>query len=91
LPSKIADYVAARKPILYVGSSDSPTCRILRELHPAFAFGKSAGEVSAGLEALIAKSFTIQRADFDEICKIFCLTTAYIDLQEFIIGSEYEK
>lgn len=91
LPSKIADYVAARKPIIYVGTSDSPTCRILRDLHPAFAFGRSTEEISEGLEFLIAKTSKTRHSDFDEICKLFCLTTSYTKLQEFIIGNAYGK
>jgi hypothetical protein len=55
LPSKIADYVGACKPILYIGQPDSPTCRALKQVHPAFEQGLTVDEVALALKVLIGK------------------------------------
>jgi hypothetical protein len=52
LPSKVADYAAACKPILYIGRPDSPTCRVLSKVHPAFVQATTAESVSSALSLL---------------------------------------
>lgn len=58
LPSKVADYVGACKPILYIGRPDSPTCRLLRGIHPAFAQASSPEEVASAIHRLVERSRT---------------------------------
>lgn len=52
LPSKVADYAGACKPILYIGPPDTPTCRALRDVHPAFAQAFDELEVAGAIQWL---------------------------------------
>jgi hypothetical protein len=58
LPSKVADYVGACKPILYIGRPDSPTCRLLQGVHPAFEQASTPEEVASAIHRLIERSRT---------------------------------
>jgi len=58
LPSKVADYVGACKPILYIGRPDSPTCRLLGGIHPAFAQASTAEEVASAIQRLVERART---------------------------------
>lgn len=58
LPSKVADYVGACKPILYVGRPDSPTCRLLQGVHPAFEQASTPEEVASAIHRLVERSRT---------------------------------
>jgi glycosyltransferase involved in cell wall biosynthesis len=67
LPSKVADYVGACKPILYVGRRESPTCRLLRHLHPAFEEANTPEEVSAALTRLAEQSRRLPREAYGAV------------------------
>lgn len=58
LPSKVADYVGACKPILYIGRPDSPTCRLLQGVHPAFEQASTPEEVASAIHRLLERSRT---------------------------------
>lgn len=77
LPSKVADYVAARKPILYIGDKNSPTCRVLRGVHPAFAHGNSVNEISKLLIQLNKSFDYLKFSDFDFVCNNFSMMSVY--------------
>lgn len=84
LPSKIADYVAARRPILYIGRENSPTCRWLAAVHPAFAQGYTEEEVTLALLQLCDRIQALSHDDFDDVCALFELNGAYLSLNQFI-------
>jgi len=76
LPSKVADYVGARKPILYIGLPNSPVVRAL-EGHPVFAQAHTPAEVAAALKYLINRRRYAGVEKYEIICNKFNLKTAY--------------
>jgi hypothetical protein len=52
LPSKVADYVAANKPILYIGKKTSPTTRALQG-YAGFYCAENEFEVEQGLQKIV--------------------------------------
>jgi hypothetical protein len=64
LPSKVAEYVGACKPILYIGRSDSPTCRLLRGMHPAFEQASSPEQVTNAIQGLLERSRTARPDEY---------------------------
>lgn len=64
LPSKVADYAGACKPILYIGRPDSPTCRLLGGVHPAFEQASSPEEVTNAIHRLVERSRTARLDEY---------------------------
>ena len=69
-PSKIADYVASRKPILYVGKEQSEVTRILSLNHPAFSIYDPIN-IDETILSLLEKGRTISSEMYNEVVEIF--------------------
>jgi hypothetical protein len=74
LPSKLADYIGACRPILYIGRPDSPTCRLLDGVHPAFAQANSPQEVVTALKYLVSVDHNISLSDYRRVYDKFLST-----------------
>jgi hypothetical protein len=86
LPSKIADYVGACKPILYIGNNNSPTCRYLSKIHPAFAQANDADSVSMALLDLSLKCNKVPIEDYKECYKFFSSKYVYMPLINHLVN-----
>jgi len=74
LPSKLADYIGACHPILYIGRPDSPTYRLLAGVHPAFAQANSPQEVVVALKYLVSVRHNISPNDYQKAYSQFLST-----------------
>jgi hypothetical protein len=84
LPSKIADYVGACRPILYLGRPDSPTCRCLSRIHPCFAQGHTVEETATALKELIDRRTTIPASAYWKAYKGFTARAVHRWIREFV-------
>jgi hypothetical protein len=84
LPSKVADCVGACKPILYIGRPDSPTCRLLKGAHPAFAQAGTPGEVADAIESLMRAHEQVRLSDYETIYRRLSSRVVYDDLMRHL-------
>ncbi len=84
LPSKLADYVGACKPILYIGQPDSPTCRAMRDVHPAFVQALDADQVARALKWLENRRWEITADDYQTCYDHFSFRNVYRPLTNWL-------
>jgi len=77
LPAKVADYVGACKPILYIGQPTSPTCRLLAPIHPLFEQAQTPLEIKNALLRLVHKMASTNTLAYRRVYDALRFETVY--------------
>ena len=79
LPSKLADYIGACRPILYIGKRNSPTYRLLTRVnHPAFAQAETPQQIPMALRSLVSKCNNVSLDEYKKVYDQFISTRVHV-------------